>query len=69
MVVKDTKMAVKYYNVTCVTLGLGQMNQTMGVKAQCLYFQQDKVLSHKAQVISDWILEHDNGFTKLNWTP
>ncbi len=25
------------------------------------YFQQDNVPCHKAQIISDWFLEHDNG--------
>ncbi len=29
------------------------------------YFQQDNVQCHKAQIISDWFLEHDNEFTFL----
>ncbi len=27
------------------------------------YFQQDNAQCHKAQIISDWFLEHDNEFT------
>ncbi len=33
------------------------------------YFQQDNAPCHKAQIISDWILEHDNEFTLLKWPP
>ncbi len=33
------------------------------------YFQQDNTPCHKAQIISDWILEHDNEFTLLKWPP
>ncbi len=33
------------------------------------YFQQDKAPCHKAQIISDWFLEHDNEFTLLKWPP
>ncbi len=33
------------------------------------YFQQDNAPCHKAQIISDWFLEHDNEFTLLNWPP
>ncbi len=33
------------------------------------YFQQDNVPCHKAQIISDWFLEHDNEFTLLKWPP
>ncbi len=33
------------------------------------YFQQDNAPCHKAQTISDWILEHDNEFTLLKWPP
>ncbi len=33
------------------------------------YFQQDNAPCHKAQIISDWFLEHDNGFTLLKWPP
>ncbi len=40
---------------------------------QCLhllmYFQQDNASCHKAQIISDWFLEHDNEFTLLKWSP
>ncbi len=32
------------------------------------YFQQDAPC-HKAQIISDWFLEHDNEFTLLKWPP
>ncbi len=32
------------------------------------YFQQDNA-RHKAQIISDWFLEHDNEFTLLKWHP
>ncbi len=28
-----------------------------------------RVKSHKAQIISDWFLEHDNEFTLLKWPP
>ncbi len=30
------------------------------------YFQQDNAACHKAQIISDWFLEHDNEFTLLH---
>ncbi len=30
-----------------------------------MYFQQDNAPCHKAQIISDWFLEHDNEFTFL----
>ncbi len=33
------------------------------------YFQQDNVPCHKAQIISDWFLEHENEFTLLKWPP
>ncbi len=33
------------------------------------YFQQDNTPCHKAQIISDWFLEHDNEFTFLKWPP
>ncbi len=33
------------------------------------YFQQDNASCHKAQIISDWFLEHDNEFTLLEWPP
>ncbi len=33
------------------------------------YFQRDKAPCHKAQIISDWFLEHDNEFTLLKWPP
>ncbi len=32
-------------------------------------FQQDNAACHKAQIISDWFLEHDNEFTLLKWPP
>ncbi len=32
------------------------------------YFQQDNAPCHKAQIISDWFLEHDE-FVLLKWTP
>ncbi len=31
------------------------------------YFQQDNAPCHKAQIISDWLFEHDNYFTLLKW--
>ncbi len=34
-----------------------------------MYFQQDNAPYHKAQIISDWFLEHDNEFTLLKWPP
>ncbi len=33
------------------------------------YFQQDNAPCHKAQILSDWFLEHDNEFTLLKWPP
>ena len=33
------------------------------------YFQQDHAPCHKAQMISNWFLEHDNKFTVLQWPP
>ncbi len=33
------------------------------------YFQQDNAPCHKAQIISDWFLEHDNKFTLLKCPP
>ncbi len=33
------------------------------------YFQQDNAPCHKAQIISDWFLEHGNEFTLLKWPP
>jgi len=33
------------------------------------YFQQDNASCHKAQIISNWFLEHDNEFTELKWPP
>ncbi len=33
------------------------------------YFQQDNAPFYKAQIISDWFLEHDNEFTLLKWPP
>ncbi len=30
---------------------------------------QDNAQCHKAQIISDWFLEHDNEFTLLKWPP
>ncbi len=31
------------------------------------YFQQYNAPCHKAQIISDWFLKHDNEFTLLKW--
>ena len=33
------------------------------------YFQQDNTPCHKAQIISNWFLEHDNEFIVLQWPP
>ncbi len=33
------------------------------------FFQQDNAPCHKAQIISDWFLEHDNEFSLLKWPP
>ncbi len=33
------------------------------------YFQQDNAPCHKAQIISDWFLEHDNEFTLFKCPP
>ncbi len=34
-----------------------------------MYFQQDNAACHKAQIISDWFLEHDDEFTLLTRPP
>jgi len=31
------------------------------------YFQQDNAPSHKARIILNWFIEHDNEFTELKW--
>ncbi len=31
--------------------------------------RQDNAPSHKAQITSDWFLEHDDEFTLLKWPP
>jgi len=33
------------------------------------YFQQDNAPCHKARILSNWFLEHDNEFTVLQWPP
>ncbi|XDV38987.1 hypothetical protein PO909_008291 [Leuciscus waleckii] len=33
------------------------------------YFQQDNAPCHKARIISNWFLEHDNEFTVIKWPP
>ncbi len=33
------------------------------------YFQKDNAPCHKAQIISDWFLEHDNESTLRKWPP
>ncbi len=33
------------------------------------YFQQDNAPCHKAQIISDWFIDHDNEFTLLKRPP
>ncbi len=33
------------------------------------YFQQYNAPCHKAEIISDWFLEHDNELTLLKWPP
>ncbi len=33
------------------------------------YFQQDNAPCHKAQIISDWLIEYDNEFTLIKWPP
>ncbi len=33
------------------------------------YFQLDNATCHKAQIISDWLLEPDNEFNLLKWPP
>ncbi len=42
---------------------------TLSVPSSDDYFQQDNASCHKAQIISDWFLEHDNEFTLLKWPP
>jgi len=32
------------------------------------YFQQDNAPCHKARIISNWFLEHDNEFPVLKWS-
>ncbi len=34
-----------------------------------MYFQQDNASCHKAQIISEWFLDHDNEFNLLKWPP
>ncbi len=43
--------------------------RTTGYPSSDGYFQQDNAPCHKAQMISDWFLEHDNEFTLLKWPP
>ncbi len=49
------------------------LNMSIPLWLQCthllMYFQQDNAPCHKAQIISDWFLEHDNEFTLLKWPP
>ena len=33
------------------------------------YFQQDNAPCHKAHIVSNRVLEHDNEFTVLQWPP
>jgi len=33
------------------------------------YIQQDNASCHKAQILSNWFLDHDNEFTVLKWPP
>ncbi len=33
------------------------------------YFQQNNAPCHKAQILSDWFIKHDNEFTLLKWPP
>jgi len=33
------------------------------------YIQQDNAPCHKARIISNWFIEHDNEFTVLKWPP
>jgi len=33
------------------------------------YFQQENAPCHKAQIISDWFLEHENVLILLKWPP
>jgi len=33
------------------------------------YFQQDNASCHKAGIISNWFLDHDNELTVLKWPP
>ncbi len=33
------------------------------------YFQQDNAPCHKAQILADWFLEHDNEFTLVKLPP
>ena len=33
------------------------------------YLQQDNTPRHKAQIISNWFLEHDSEFAVLQWPP
>ncbi len=39
------------------------------VDIQFVPIQQDNAPCHKALIISDWFLEHDNEFTLLKWPP
>ncbi len=56
--------------VDCKTLP-GQMSLDFCCDIQMVGWlrQQDNAPCHKAQIISDWFLEHDNEFTLLKWPP
>ncbi len=42
---------------------------TTGYSSSDDYFQKDNAPCHKAQIVSNWFLEHDNEFTLLKWPP
>ncbi len=53
----------------CIIAGHVHPFMTTVYSSSDVYFQQDNAPCHKAQIISDWFLEHDNEFTLLKWPP
>ncbi len=57
--------AIHFFCQYVCSLGMG----TTVYPSSYGYFQQDNEPYHKAQIISDWFLEHENKFTLLKWPP
>ncbi len=55
---------------SCHTLGfLVPIEHRLNATAYLSIIQQDTAPCHKAKIIRDWFLEHDNEFTLLKWPP